>query len=457
FGAVFDALIRRDGQGGYAPALAESWHTSPDARIFTFQLRPHIRFHNGDPVDADAVRFSLMRMADPAQGSTLGAPGVYAQYLTGMAVDILGPQTLRITLAQPLADIADILSYGHIVSPRAIGVAGDDLTARMVGTGPYRLTGWDPGRSITAVANQDHFAGPPGLAAIRWEAHPTPAARAAALRDGRADCANHVENATFDPSIFRLTYLSPTVMIYLLNAASGPCADARVRRALNLAIDRDALVADILGGAGRPLAGFVSPNHVGFDPAAPIPRHDVSQARRLLAEAGYASGLALSVDCPTRMPDEAEALTAALARQFAPLGITFAVTIHSDRIAYANRVREKRIGDLCVFDSSPMSTFRVLTEKIDSRFAGSWWQGYRNQAVEALIDTARTTTDAASRTAIYRHTYRLLQQDPPWLTLYNHTRTIALAAAHPHFTMPDDGVLDVRRLNRLQTAQNRQV
>ncbi|MBC7636602.1 MAG: peptide ABC transporter substrate-binding protein, partial [Acetobacteraceae bacterium] len=113
FGAVFDALIRRDGQGGYAPALAESWHTSPDARIFTFQLRPHIRFHNGDPVDAEAVRFSLMRMADPAQGGTLGAPGVYAQYLTGMAVDILGPETLRITLAHPLADIADILSYGH--------------------------------------------------------------------------------------------------------------------------------------------------------------------------------------------------------------------------------------------------------------------------------------------------------------------------------------------------------
>lgn len=117
-----------------------------------------------------------------------------------------------------------------------------------------------------------------------------------------------------------------------------------------------------------------------------------------------------------------------------------------DRVAYANRVRQKRVGDLCVFDSSPMSTFRVLVEKIDSRFAGSWWQGYRNPAAETLIDTARTTTSPAARAALYRHIYRLLQADPPWLTLYNHTRVIALAGDHPGFTMPDDGVLDVRRL-----------
>ncbi len=440
-GAVFDTLLRRDGRGAYRPGLAEAWETSADCRRFTFRLREGVRFHDGTAMDAEAVRFTLQRLADPAQGATLGAPGVYAQYLAGATIEILDARTLRLKLAAPLADIADILCYGHIVSPQAMAAAGDDLAARMVGTGPYRLTGWEPGQAIEAVANPDHYDGALPLAGLRWEAHASPEARAEALRAGRADVANAVGTATAGTD-----YLAPTAMIYLLNARHGPCADVRVRRALNLAIDREALIAEVLGGAGRPLSGFVSPIHYGFDPAAAVLRQDLAAAMRLLAEAGHGGGLELAVDCPTRLPDEAEALTAALARQLAAVGVGLAVTVHDDRVAYANRVRLKGIGDMAVFDSSPMSTFRVLAEKIDSRFAGSWWQGYRNPAVEALIDRGRATPDAAAREGVYREAYRLLQQDPPWLYLYNHTRRIALATMPPGFAMPDDGVLDVRRL-----------
>ncbi len=440
FDAVFDGLIRRDGQGGYLPAVAERWAVSDDARTFTFRLREGLRFHNGDPVDGAAVRFSLLRMADPANGGTLGAPGVYAQYLAGMAVDLPEAGTVRVTVARPIADLADMLCYGHILSPRAMAEAGENLAARMVGTGPYRFTGWSPGAWITAEANP--FGPPPPYAALRWEAHPTPAARAQALRDGRAEIATDVGAARFDGAEV-IEALSPTVMVYLFNAAHGPCADARVRRALNLAIDRAALVAEVLGGAGRPLSGYLSPQHVGYDSAAPALRQDVSEARRLLAEAGHASGLTLAVDCPTRLPDEAQALTAAVGRQLAEVGVTLAVTVHADRVAYANRVREKRIGDMCVFDSSPMSAFRVLQEKIDARFAGSWWQGFHNAEVEALIDRARGTVADAPRTAIYEQIYRLLQDDPPWLYLYNHTRRLAVRGT---ITPPprDDGVLSLR-------------
>ena len=109
-------------------------------------------------------------------------------------------------------------------------------------------------------------------------------------------------------------------------------------------------------------------------------------------------------------------------------------------------VRRKEIRDLCVFDSSPMSTFRVLHEKIDSRIAGAWWQGYRNQVVEELIDIGRGATDDAARACRYRAAYEELQRDPPWLTLYNPHRVIGLAGDHPDFTLPDDGVIDVADL-----------
>ena len=122
--------------------------------------------------------------------------------------------------------------------------------------------------------------------------------------------------------------------------------------------------------------------------------------------------------------------------------------IHKDREAYAHMVRRKEIGDLCVFDSSPMSTFRVLYEKIDSRTAGAWWQGYRNEAIEALIDQGRVTTDTQARAALYRKAYAELQGDPAWLTLYNPHRAVGLRGDHPGFRMREDGVIRAASLSR---------
>jgi peptide/nickel transport system substrate-binding protein len=180
---------------------------------------------------------------------------------------------------------------------------------------------------------------------------------------------------------------------------------------------------------------------------------DRETAKRLLAEAGYGSGLTLNVDCPTRLPDEAERLTAALAVQLAEVGIALAVTVHPEREDYAHMVRRKEIADLCVFDSSPMSTYRVLYEKIDARIKGSWWQGYENPKIEALIDKGRITTDRAVRAKIWQEAYRLLQDDPAWLTLYNPVRVIGLWGAHPGFKMPADGVIDVARLPKLEAPE----
>jgi peptide/nickel transport system substrate-binding protein len=219
-----------------------------------------------------------------------------------------------------------------------------------------------------------------------------------------------------------------------------------VRRALNLAIDRDGLVRDLLHGAGQPLHGFVSPIHYGADPKAPPFRQDKAEARRLLAEAGHADGVTFQVYCPTRLPDEAQSLVQAVEAQLADLGVRFVVHLEADRTHYANQVRLKQIHDVCVFDSSPMSIFRVLCEKIDSRVKGSWWEGYANPAIEALIDRARVTIDDAAREALFQECYRQLQDDPPWLYLYNHRRGVGLRGLHPGWTMRRDGILDVRAL-----------
>ena len=112
-------------------------------------------------------------------------------------------------------------------------------------------------------------------------------------------------------------------------------------------------------------------------------------------------------------------------------------------------MRDKRIQDMALFDSSPMSTYRVLAEKIDSRVKGSWWQGYRNERVERLVDRIASTTDDAARAELLREACNILRDDPPWLTLYNHKRCTVLRGRHTGWRMRSDGVLDLARLPAL--------
>ncbi len=451
--AVFDTLVRRSGRD-FVAHLAARWELSEDARTWTFHLRAGVRFHDGTPCDADAVRQSLIRMAREDKGYTLGAPAVWRQYLGGAGIDVPDARTVVVRLADPMADLLDVLEQGFIVAPSSFADHDAGRHDHPVGSGPYRIVSANADE-VRAERVEGHFAGAAENADLVWRREPDPARRLALLMAGEVQVANaldfHESKALADSGATRVEYLSPVAIIYLLNAARGPLADARVRRALSLALDRPKLIADVVAGAARPLMGFVSPAHFGAGSGTGAAR-DLAAARALMAEAGHGEGLTLDVDCPTRLPDEAERLTACLAAQLAEIGVRMTVHLHKDREAYAHMVRRKEIRDLCVFDSSPMSTFRVLFEKIDARVRGAWWQGYHNPAVEALIDRGRVTPDRAKRAAIYAEAYAELQRDPPWLTLYNPIRVIGLAGAHPDFTMPADGVIDAARLPKIGDA-----
>ncbi|MVO17950.1 ABC transporter substrate-binding protein [Parasedimentitalea huanghaiensis] len=449
--AIYDTLVRRVGKE-FVPHLAKHWLVTEEGRNWTFHLQDSVRFHDGSTCDAAAVALNLERMAREDKGYTLGAPAVWRQFLGGAKLDVIDALTLKITLAEPMADLLDVLEQGFIVAPASFSALDAKEYNTQVGSGPYRLTSVSNDR-ITAQRVDDHFAGQPENEVITWRLVTDPANRLALLERGEVQVANSLDfEASRSLGSKRHEYLSPVAIIYLLNAARGPLADARVRRALSLAVDRNAIVDTVMADAARPLPGFVSPNHFGAQKQVGDLPTDRVLARRLLGQAGFGDGLTLEVDCPTRLPDEAERLTAALAAQLAQVGITLNVHVHSERENYAHMVRRKEIRDLCVFDSSPMSTYRVLYEKIDSRVAGSWWQGYANPVVEALIDQGRLTIDRLSREEIWQQAYGILQNDPAWLTLYNPIRVIGMAGEHPDFAMPADGVIDVARLPQLDEA-----
>ena len=204
---------------------------------------------------------------------------------------------------------------------------------------------------------------------------------------------------------------------------------------------------------GEPCANSLP---AGGGPAVPAPAplgERQAQARALLAEAGHGDGLVLDVDCPTSLPDEGVALTALVKTQLAAVGIELNVTHHEDRVAYANTVRLSQVGHMCVFDSSPLSTYRVIHEKLDNRSEGSWWLGYANPELNQIKDTAARTPDLVERRALYSRAVDVLAEDPPWLTLYHHTTFVGMRNSAGGAVgmvakglVGSDGILDVRCL-----------
>ena len=436
--ALFDPLVRRQRDGSYAPALAESWRLSDDARTWTFRLKPGLRFHDGSALDAEAAAFSIRRMQRPDVGATLGAPAVWGQYLGGAKIVTEDSATVSVTTEAPTADLLDVLSSGYVLPPHLADAPG--FAQAPVGSGAYRCVAAAKGE-VRMAANPNWHGGAVAHDEIVWRQEPDAQVRAAALASGAAHVATRLPHDAAGAQVYR----DPVAIIFILNAASGPFRDARVRRAVNLAIDRRRVIAGAVGGAAAPLHGFVSPGHWGADVAAEMP-HDPAAARRLLKDAGYGDGLTLIVDRPERLPDEAAALTTAVQAELATIDVTVDIQVHPDRTAYAEMVRAKNIGDMCLFDSSPMSAFRVISEKLDGRQDGAWRQGYSNPKIETLLDRARATVDPAARVEIYRECYRTLQADPPWLFLYNRLRAVRFSGDVGDWRMRPDGVLDVAAL-----------
>lgn len=444
--SFFDSLVAYDSQMNYIPALAESWVVSDDARTWTFTLRPDIKFHHGRPVDAEAVAYSLRRMARPDMGVTLGAPGVYNQYLAGIKLEILDRKRLRLNLAEPMADLLDVLVTGYILPPDAVERLGGQFKDTPIGTGPFEFVEHEEGVCVRGTQNRNYFKGPPNFEAIEWRMAPDPDERLSMVREGRAHIAAGPPYAATlkDDDVHYVRSRGTTVYIIIFNTKSRDLVDPRVRLALNLAVDRRALIDTVLNGAGYPLSGFISPDHFGYDADQPSIPYDPKRARALLKESGYAGGLSLTLDSPTSLPNEAVQLSEALAEQMSRIGVEINIVYTEDRELYANKVRRKEIHDMCVFDSSPLSTFRVLKEKVDARFEGSWWQGYHNGEVEKLLDEARITIDRSRRQGIYKKCFRLLNEDPPWLYLYNYMNITCTAPQLSVWRPPAHGVIDPR-------------
>ncbi|AVF34390.1 ABC transporter substrate-binding protein [Rahnella sikkimica] len=417
--AVYDALVRRDDNGHYVPWLAKSWTVDSGGQHWRFRLRDDVLFHDNTRLTARDAASSLLRAISPEMPGELGTQGVLRSYFEGAEISATGDTILNISTAHPAASLLDLLVDIPVVR-------ADALPGELTGSGAYRPVSDEPGKVILQRFDR-HWAGKPPVQQLVWQAIPDAHERLALLEQGKADLVVDPPYRVAAPpqGIRLISQKSYLCVIFLLNHFEGATCDIRVRKALNHAIDLAEIIRDpaITAGQADPLAGPLTGRHPGTPSDLPAYAYDPALARQLLAQAGYADGLTLELALPARFPDESIALANRIAEQLRDVGVTANLTVYEDRPAYAQRVRDKQFGDICCFDSSPASAWRVYAEKLDSRRKGPWWQGYHSDELNLLLDKIAETTGSAQREHLLEQAFTRVHDDAPWLFLYSpHSR-----------------------------------
>jgi peptide/nickel transport system substrate-binding protein len=292
--ALHDALVKPMPGNPMAPSLAESWSVSRDGLAYEFVLRKGVKFHNGDPVTAEDVKFSLERYRG-------GAATTLKERVAG--VDVVDAQRVRIRLKRPWPDFMTFYATpatgaAWIVPKRYVERVGDDGFKRApVGAGPYRFVSFTPGVELVLEANEGYWRKTPSVKRLIFRSVPDETTRLAMLKRGEADIAYSIrgplaEEIRRTPGL-TLKATAPPFTEWLTFTEQwnpkSPWADRRVRLAANLAIDRQAFNDAEYLGFGKISASIIPRDFQFYWPAPPYP-HDPARARQLLAEAGYPRG-----------------------------------------------------------------------------------------------------------------------------------------------------------------------
>jgi oligopeptide transport system substrate-binding protein len=451
--ALFEGLVSFDPSGtGVTPGVAETWETSGDGLTWTFHLRSTARWSNGEPVTSRDFLRSYQRMLTPSLAAEYAGKLYHVvgaeEFNTGKLADFSktgfaapDEHTLVLHLKHPVPYLLELLKHYswypvHLPTIEKFGPADRKGSAwtrpgNLVGNGPFRLESWLPNQKITVARSPTYWnAAAVKLDGIAFHAIDNLETEERMFRSGQLDITNTVpgnhiaEYRQKTPELIRIDPYYGTYF-YRLNTTRPPLNDARVRRALALAIDRESIIRSITR-AGQAPALNVTPTYAGFTPDDSI-KPDVAEARRLLAEAGFPEGrgfrpLELLYNTSDAHKQIAEAVQQMWRIQ---LGINITlrneewkVYLDSNHTMNYDVSRASWIGDY-----PDPETFLDLW----LTGGGNNDTGYANPDYDRLLATALESPDAAGRTAVYRRLENILVRDMPVIPIYFYKRVFLIS------------------------------
>ncbi|MEJ6020759.1 ABC transporter substrate-binding protein [Ramlibacter sp. PS4R-6] len=397
---VFETLTKINSDGKVTPLLAESWEVSPDLKTYTFKLRKGVKFQNGEPFNAQAVKFSFDRAG--GEKSTNKDKRTFAN----LSAQVVDDNTVVLLNKEIDPDLPFLLGQATaiIVEPKS----AETNATKPVGTGPYRLENWTRGSSAV-LTKWDGYRSPSHakLRRVTFRFISDPAAQAASVLSGDVDAFPRI--ATRAVAQFRN---NPQYQVYLggsraktivsINNKHKPLDDVRVRRAILAAIDRKAFIEAAADGFGTPIGSHYVPGAEGFVDTTSVNPYDPEKAKRLLAEAGVKTPLELTMTLPP--PAYARQGGEFIVAQLAKVGITVKV----QNVEWAQWL-SNTFGGPHNYDLTIIS--HVEPFDLGNYAKPDYYWGYANPKFSEAYNKVKSTGNAAERAKYLGEVQRLLAQD----------------------------------------------
>jgi peptide/nickel transport system substrate-binding protein len=420
---IYDTLLGRDASLALRPALAVSWR-AVDATTWEFKLRQGVKFHNGEPFNAQTVKFSFERMLDPK--TKWPGAGALRPIKTVTVVD---DATVRFTTERPWPLLPRYLGYYGMIVPPGVAQQGDEALVRQpVGTGAYRFVRWVKDDRVELEANADYWGGKPRIGRVVFRAIPSESSRLAELLAGSIHLMNLVPPELFKPiqdsskaKLVEGRSLSVYFVIAnLVNIAKDrPLADPRVRQALNHAIDRQAILSSIMHNVGKPVPTVCTEIMLGCDPSVAPFAYDPERAKALLREAGYPNGFDFSISTTSGAYPGDRDITLALADQLTRVGVRTKVNVTEYGVQLKS-VQGRQLPEDGWFtrftDFFGLSTIIPFRAFYSPGEWSLWRPGHRE--FDQLVESANAARDEAQMRDLSRRIQLLYKEEAPAISLF---------------------------------------
>jgi peptide/nickel transport system substrate-binding protein len=440
---IYDGLTYRGPDGKLVPGLAQKWETLDGGKRIRFYLRSGVLFHDGEPFNAAAVKFTFDRL--------LGDEGAKSPQLSNYnvieSVAVIDDLTVDLKLKSPdPVLLVKLAGYGGvIVPPKYVKEKGDDyFNTHPVGTGPFKFVSYEPKVGIKLEAFDKCWSGAPKLAKLEFRFISEPSTAVAELQAGRVDLVipPSVPIAmlkTIDANKSLKIVSVPGLTVYALrfNTRDGVTANPDVRRAISMAVDRDAIIASILQGQAVPIASLQSSMSFGYDPALKSLPYDPKQSMALLKKAGVAAGTKIQIDIRNSDSSFIE-VNQVIASYLKQVGLDATIKPYESNYFLNDIVPNGKTGALFQeswggwtldFDNTAYSMYH----------SGQNWNPYDKDAkLDALLESQRALSDGAKREVILQSIGRYVQDNALELPLYNLKTIYAINERVKGFIAPPD-------------------
>jgi peptide/nickel transport system substrate-binding protein len=462
---MFETLVVPDADSRPTPGLAESWSLVNNL-TWEFKLRKGVKFHDGSELTAEDIVWSMDRPA-----TIVGSPGKFDSATRAIInKKIMDPYTVRFTTREPYPLMLNDMMTVQIVSKKATqGLSSEDFSSGkgVVGTGPFKFVKFLRDDRLELERFEGYWGTKPAWKNVTLRFIPNGATRVAALLSGDVHALENVPTPDLarvkgDANITLTTKISQRLIFLAVDSvrqsspwvtdkagkplAKNPMSDLRVRQALSMAINREAIKDRVMEGLSEPTNNLVPPVLFGHNPALKLTRYDVDAAKKLLAQAGYPDGFGLTIHTPNNRYINDEKITQTIAQMFARIGVTAKVEGMPMAVFAARGTKNEFSMYLFGWNATtgeasfPLRNL-LACEDTTKGYGGFNWSKYCNPKLDALVNKAMTTVDDKARLPLLQDAAALGLNDVGLIPLHNQVTTWAMRKGIKYHARLDEGTL----------------